>query len=161
MYNSMLQKFGGDLYVGIMTVINSVQGGYFHAGKRPDQQCPAGAGGITMEPREYKPGTGRPLYSCPWSASCIQLWYGIRGLVSGVLYPHLQPGGETWWRRNSGYTRIFLWFFMMSLQFAGQSVFVGLGKSRNAVFSIFRKVIIVIPLSSYCPLYSEWEPRAY
>ena len=25
MYNSMLQKFGGDLYVGIMTVINSVR----------------------------------------------------------------------------------------------------------------------------------------
>ena len=40
----------------------------------------------------------------------------------------------------------FFGFFMMSLQFAGQSVFVGLGKSRNAVFfSIFRKVIIVIP----------------
>ena len=41
---------------------------------------------------------------------------------------------------------------MMSLQFAGQSVFVGLGKSRNAVFfSIFRKVIIVIPLIIILP----------
>ena len=56
----------------------------------------------------------------------------------------------------------FFGFFMMSLQFAGQSVFVGLGKSRNAVFfSIFRKVIIVIPLIIILPLYSEWEPRAY
>ncbi len=43
-------------------------------------------------------------------------------------------------------------FFMMSLQFAGQSVFVALGKSKNAVFfSIFRKVIIVIPLILVLP----------
>ncbi len=41
---------------------------------------------------------------------------------------------------------------MMSLQFAGQAVFVGLGKSKNAVFfSIFRKgdhrdpLIIILP----------------
>ena len=46
----------------------------------------------------------------------------------------------------------FFGIFMMSLQFAGQSVFVGLGKSRNAVFfSIFRKVIIVIPLIIILP----------
>ena len=44
-------------------------------------------------------------------------------------------------------------FFMMSLQFAGQSVFVALGKAKNAVFfSIFRKVIIVIPLMLLLPL---------
>ena len=41
---------------------------------------------------------------------------------------------------------------MMSLQFAGQSVFVGLGKSKKAVFfSIFRKVVIVIPLILILP----------
>lgn len=43
-------------------------------------------------------------------------------------------------------------FFMMSLQFAGQSVFVALGKAKKAVFfSIFRKVIIVIPLTLLLP----------
>ena len=43
-------------------------------------------------------------------------------------------------------------FFMMSLQFAGQSVFVALGKSKNAVFfSVFRKIIIVIPLIIILP----------
>lgn len=43
-------------------------------------------------------------------------------------------------------------FFMMSLQFAGQAVFVALGKSKNAVFfSIFRKIIIVIPLILILP----------
>ena len=43
-------------------------------------------------------------------------------------------------------------FFMMALQFAGQSTFVSLGKSRQAVFfSIFRKVIIVVPLTILLP----------
>ena len=41
---------------------------------------------------------------------------------------------------------------MMSLQFAGQSVFVALGRSKQAVFfSLFRKAIIVIPLTLFLP----------
>jgi Na+-driven multidrug efflux pump len=41
---------------------------------------------------------------------------------------------------------------MMSLQFAGQSTFVALGKSKHAVFfSILRKVVIVVPLTLYLP----------
>ena len=40
----------------------------------------------------------------------------------------------------------------MSFQFAGQSTFVSLGKSKHAVFfSLFRKVIIVVPLTVWLP----------
>ena len=43
-------------------------------------------------------------------------------------------------------------FFLMSLQFSGQAVFVALGKAKCAVFfSIFRKVIIVAPLTWLLP----------
>lgn len=43
-------------------------------------------------------------------------------------------------------------FFLMSLQFSGQAVFVALGKAKRAVFfSIFRKVIIVAPLTWLLP----------
>ena len=46
----------------------------------------------------------------------------------------------------------FFGFFMMSLQFAGQAVFVALGMSRQAIFfSIFRKVVIVVPLTLLLP----------
>ena len=46
----------------------------------------------------------------------------------------------------------FFGFFMMSFQFAGQSTFVALGKSKQAVFfSLFRKAIIVIPLTIFLP----------
>jgi Na+-driven multidrug efflux pump len=43
-------------------------------------------------------------------------------------------------------------FFMMALQFSGQTAFVALGRSRQAIFfSIFRKVIIVVPLTLILP----------
>ena len=46
----------------------------------------------------------------------------------------------------------FFGFCFMSLQFAGQASFVGLGKARQATFfSIFRKVIIVVPLTLLLP----------
>lgn len=47
----------------------------------------------------------------------------------------------------------FFGIFMMALQFAGQSTFVALGKSRQAIFfSLFRKAIIVIPLTLLLPM---------
>ena len=46
----------------------------------------------------------------------------------------------------------FFGFFMMSLQFSGQATFVGLGKAKQATFfSIFRKLIIVVPLTLLLP----------
>ena len=46
----------------------------------------------------------------------------------------------------------FFGMFMMSFQFAGQSIFTALGKSRQAVFfSLLRKAIIVIPLTLWLP----------
>ena len=46
----------------------------------------------------------------------------------------------------------FFGFFMMALQFTGQTTFTGLGLSRRAIFfSIFRKVIIVVPLTLILP----------
>ena len=46
----------------------------------------------------------------------------------------------------------FLGFCFMALQFTGQCVFVALGKAKKATFfSIFRKVIIVAPLTILLP----------
>ena len=43
-------------------------------------------------------------------------------------------------------------FFMMAFQFSGQSVFVGLGKARQAIFfSLLRKIVIVVPLTIALP----------
>lgn len=46
----------------------------------------------------------------------------------------------------------FMGFCFMALQCAGQTPFMALGKARYAVFfSIFRKVIIVVPLTILLP----------
>ena len=46
----------------------------------------------------------------------------------------------------------FFGFFMMSLQFAGQSTFTALAKSKYAIFfSLLRKAFIVFPLTLLLP----------
>ena len=45
---------------------------------------------------------------------------------------------------------------MMSLQFAGQSTYVALNRPKQAVFfSLFRKVIIVVPLTLLLPMLGD------
>ena len=52
-------------------------------------------------------------------------------------------------------TRVYFFgFFMMAFQMTGQAFAVGLGKSKQAIFfSVFRKVIIVAPLTIILPVY--------
>ena len=46
----------------------------------------------------------------------------------------------------------FFGFVFMALQFVGQSTFVALGKSKQAIcFSLLRKVVIVVPLTIILP----------
>ena len=46
----------------------------------------------------------------------------------------------------------FFGFFMMSLQFSGQAVYVALKESKKAIFfSLLRKIIIVVPLTLILP----------
>ena len=46
----------------------------------------------------------------------------------------------------------FMGFITMTLQFCGQSTFVALGRSKQAIFfSLFRKIIIVVPLTLILP----------
>ena len=48
----------------------------------------------------------------------------------------------------------FCLFLFMSLQQVAQSTFVALGKAANAIFfSLFRKIIIVVPLTILFPLF--------
>ncbi len=57
---------------------------------------------------------------------------------------------------SEGAKALYIYFFgfvFMSFQFAGQSTFQGLGKSKKAIFfSLLRKVIIVVPLTLLLPV---------
>ena len=151
MYNAMLQKTGGDLYVGIMTVINTVREvismpvqGITHS-SQPVMGYNYGA-------KEY----GRVKKAIVFvSAVSVLYTLGVWSLVHAFPEFFIRIFNRTGDLVEAGIPAMriyFFGFFMMAFQFAGQAIFVGLGKAKNAVFfSIFRKVIIVIPLIIILP----------
>lgn len=155
MYNASLQHYGGDLYVGIMTVINSVREvismpvNGLSNGSQPVIGYNYGAG-------EY----GRVKKAIVF-ASVVSIVYttAMWGLVHGFPAFFIRIFNQDAELIKAGIPamRIYYFgFFLMSLQFAGQSAFVALGKAKKAVFfSIFRKVVIVIPLILLLPCIFE------
>lgn len=150
--NATLQKYGGDLYVGIMTVINSVREiitmpvNGLTSGSQPVISFNYGA-------KKYQRVKDAIKFS---TAFCI-----VITLVMWVLllrFPHffIHLFNSDQNLLAEGVPAMHLYFFgifMMAFQFAGQSTFVALGKSKNAIFfSIFRKVIIVVPLTILLPM---------
>ena len=152
MYNAMLQRFGGDLYVGIMTVINSV---------REVISMPVNGVTQSAQPilwynygaKEYnRVKTGIVFMSIVSILYTTLVWGVVHGFPEFFIRMFNREGDLI----EAGIPAMrvyFFGFFMMSLQFAGQAVFVGLGKAKRAVFfSIFRKIVIVTPLIIMLPV---------
>lgn len=151
MYNASLGRFGGDVYIGIMTVINSVR-----------EVISLPINGLTNSSQPvmgYNYGAGQygRVKQAILFMSAVSIAYTtvMWGLVHGFPEFFIRIFNHEGDLVGAGIPAMQIYyfgFFMMSLQFAGQSVFVALGKSKNAVFfSIFRKVIIVIPLIIILP----------
>lgn len=149
--NATLQTYGGDLYVGVMTVINSVR----EVVSMPVQGITNSAQpvmGFNYGAGEYKRVKQAIAFT---SVSAIVyttfMWFLIHGFPEFFIRifnkdPELVAAGVP------AMQIYYFGFFLMSLQFSGQAVFVALGKAKRAVFfSIFRKVIIVIPLTLLLP----------
>ena len=149
--NATLQQFGGDLYVGIMTVINSIR-----------EVLTMPVSGLT--------NGAQPVMGFNYGAKLYaRVRSGIRFTSIGcivyttVVWIILMPTPEFFIHIFNSEPELiadgvpalnlyFFGFFMMSLQFSGQSVFVALGKSKQAVFfSLLRKAIIVVPLTLLLP----------
>ena len=149
--NATLRIYGGDLYIGVMTVINSVReifslpvNGLSH-GAQPVLSFNYGA-------REYKRvRTGIAFTSIGGMIFTSVCWILVLTHPAFLfsLFSNDQALVETGIHAMQIY---FFGFFFMSLQFAGQSTFVALGKSRHAVFfSLLRKAFIVFPLTLWLP----------
>ncbi len=151
--NVTLQNYGGDLYVGIMTIINSVRE-------------------IASLPITGISSGGQPVLGYNYGAKKNdRVKQGIRFMaVTGIVYTavmwlviELFPtlflrifsnDAETIELGARAVRIYFMGFVFMSLQFMGQATFVGLGKSKRAVFfSILRKVVIVVPLTIFLPMF--------
>lgn len=149
--NATLKIYGGDLYVGIMTVLNSVREilslpvngltsgsqpvlGYNYGAKRYDRVCQ----GIRF-------------------TACMGILYTLLAWGVVIQCPRflLSVFTEDAAMLEAGVSALklyFLGFFFMAFQFTGQSAFTALGYSRHAVFfSLLRKAVIVTPLTILLP----------
>ncbi|MDD5967913.1 MAG: MATE family efflux transporter, partial [Anaerostipes sp.] len=145
--NATLSVYGGDLYVGINTVLGSVRDIF----QLPIQGITAGCQpvlGFNYGAKEY----GRVKEGIRFTA-LVGSFYTVVAWILIFLFPEffIRIFNNDPELIRYGVTALhiyFFGFFMMAFQFCGQSVFTGLGKAKQAVFfSIFRKVIIVVPLT--------------
>lgn len=149
--NSVLSAFGGDLYVGIMTVINSI---------REVVTMPVMGMTNASEPvMGFNYGANKPqrVQKCIRFITITAVLYsiliwGLVRLVPEFMIAIFSDDPELITAGVPALGIYFCTFFLMAAQFAGQSTFVALGKSKQATFfSIFRKVIIVVPLTLILP----------
>lgn len=149
--NATLKTFGGDLYVGIMTVLNSVRE-------------------ILALPVSGLTSGSQPVLGYNYGArQYMKVRQGIRfTAILGILYtllawmlvlllPHflLSIFTEDAAMLTAGESALrlyFFGFFFMAFQFSGQSAFTALGYSKQAIFfSLLRKAVIVAPLTLLLP----------
>ena len=149
--NATLQTFGGDLYVGVMTIINSVREVVF----MPTHGLNNGAQPVVGY--NYGAGKrGRVLQAIRFT-SAVTVGYSVliwltTMLCPGFLFRIFNAGPETILSGTPAMRIYFCMFLFMSLQTAGQSVFVALGRSKTAIFfSLLRKAIINAPLTLLLP----------
>lgn len=153
--NATLQIHGGDLYVGVMTVLNSVREIF----TMPVMGLTNGASPV-MSFNYGEKAYGKVIKAIRFvSVVCIfytiAAW-GMLKLAPGFFIRIFNGDPKL---LQAGIPALHIYFFgfcFMALQFAGQSVFVALGKSKKATFfSLFRKVMIVVPLTLLLPLIAD------
>ena len=149
--NSTLQTYGGDIFIGVMTVTNSVRE-------------------IFSLPVNGLAGGAQPVISFNYGAKAYnRVREAIKiNAVIGVIYTMLSwllvlmlP--KFWFRIFSDDIQLmeygvqllriyFFGFVFMALQFAGQTAFQALGDAKHAIFfSLLRKAFIVVPLTLLLP----------
>ena len=148
---STLQGYGGDLYVSLFTILCSVRDlitlpisgltsgsqpvlGYNYGAKRMER-VREGIRFVTI----------------------LGFIYTLIAWIIIMLFPKMflrvfSDGSELILIGVSAMRIFFAAFFFMVFQFAGQSVFQGLGFAKYAIFfSILRKIVIVVPLTLLLP----------
>ena len=149
--NATLQAWGGELYVGVMTVINSIReiANVPVSGLTSAAQPVMGYNYGAKLYRRVREGIRFTSIAC--FAILAVIWLIL------LLFPEFfirlfNEDPELIAACVPSMHLYFFGFFMMAGQSAGQSAAVALGRSRQAVFfSLLRKAFIVIPLTLILP----------
>ena len=152
--NNQLQLYGGelgDLYVGVLSVIGSIRDLVtlpvmgISSGAQPVLGFNYGA----KQPGRVKEGIR--FTALIGTAYTLAAWIFIMLFPRGLVALFTDSADTV--RFGSEMLQIYFFgFFLMALQFAGQTTFQALGKAKHAVFfSILRKALIVVPLTLLLP----------
>ena len=151
--NRQLGLYGGDLYVGAMTIVNSLRTvftEFIHG---------LGAGTQPVIGYNYGAGARKRVLAGIRFNTLVGLGISTAVGLAFVLFPEpfvrVFTSEEDLIRVAIPSVRIyFCGNCFMALQFAGQSVFQGLGRAKNAItFSLLRKIVLVVPLMLLLPLW--------
>ena len=149
--NSVLADVGGDLYVSIMTMVNSAR----QMMETPILAISEGTSPIIS----YNYGAGRfdKIKKAIWIMVGMEfgytlfVWLFIRlapATVIGVFSNDRTILADT----IPAFNLYFSTFIFMTFQHSGQVVFKSLGRKGHAIFfSLFRKAMIVVPLTYVLP----------
>ncbi len=150
-FNASLSRFGGDIYVTVMTVATSVSQLVF----MPLSGFAQGAQPVTgynYGAREYD-----RVKRCFWFLVKASVTYAVLAWLVLMLFPRQLIGifnnDPTLMETAIPMFRIFFCMnFIMSLQMSAQNTFVAMGEAKKATFfALYRKVMLLIPLILILP----------
>lgn len=150
-YNAVLAGFGQEILITIMTIINSIR----EVVETPRAGITDGAKPVIGHAYGER-NTDKVRKSVKWMSIlctlyCICVW-GIIQLFPEVFLHLFTSDKEVLINGVIAVRLYFAGIFLMSLQHCGQSYFVGVGRTREAIFfSLFRKIVLVFPLVIILP----------
>ena len=150
-FNASLSRFGGDIYVTVMTVATSVSQLVF----MPLSGFAQGAQPVTgynYGAREYT-----RVKQCFWFLVKASVAYAVLAWLVLMMFPRQLIGifnnDPTLMETAIPMFRVFFCMnFIMSLQMSAQNTFVAMGEAKKATFfALYRKVMLLIPLILILP----------
>ena len=145
--NKVLHIYGGDLYVGVMTIINSLREVTF--------MLIQGFGSGVQPVLGYNYGAGEKRRVCVGIRFAVGVTVGYAALIwllnmtiPGLLIRIFNNNPDMLQAGVPALRIYFSMFVFMALMISSQSIFVGLGQAKKAIFfSILRKAVINAPLT--------------
>ncbi len=149
--NTTLQNYGGDLYVGIMAVISSVR----ELLSLPVIGITSGSQpvlGFNYGAKQFSRVKEGIRFTALIAAGYTLAAWGLVMLIPHLLFSLFTNSAKTVSAGTGAMQIYFFGFCFMAFQFAGQCTFQALGYARRSIFfSLFRKAVIVVPLTLLLP----------
>lgn len=150
-FNTSLQKYGGDMAVGAMTIMSSVM----QMMSLPIQGLAQGAQPIVS----FNYGAGKldrvkqAFYRLFWISVVVSTGFWALNMLSPTLIPSIFAGNAELKEMSGWANRIYMGgAFMLGVQFSCQQTFIALGEAKISLFLAFlRKIILLIPLIFILP----------